>query len=626
MAASLLLLLAGARAATYYVSTGGDDAAAGTSPDAAWRRLDRVSVLAAGDSVLLRRGDTWVDEQLRLALLAGDGTGAARLSAYGNASLARPAITMSISAGREARACVELLAPTNATVSELRLTGCARGVRVLVPPPPAAPLAALTIESCFFSDIRSPMGSYNPSLPDWAVAIDIAAVGGGGAVNGLTVRHNVGVRMDSFYHASAFVTGLALDANTVAQCQGNCVFLGSGTGMTLSNSVFLRDNPTTFFMYGTTDVILGTISGDNAIVDCDFHGRGEFEGGPDGCAVDFETAASGFRVSGNTFYKSWGAGVMIFGHDSTSQGFAIEGNTFVAPGCVQPRGDRGGVALMCPNGNLPSGSVANNTFVTCAGVPALFENPNVPGCGDNVTKARNTIVPVASGDAVEEGVAVVVPQLSFSPPPPTSARASVSVPLLASTTTPNATLRFTLDGSRPTETSAVLPARGILLAWPGPNLAVNVRGFKAGLLPSVTNGAVVERALYKSRVPPQTQPLLSSLDAQKEASRVHGWVCDHARGATPSQVEVYVDFGSAPVLTATANDSRPDLVTAKVCGDPDHGFDVALPAAVVSALGRGKHVLDVWVAAADSSDALGRPRQRLDGSPTCVCDGAACPC
>jgi hypothetical protein len=32
-----------------------------------------------------------------------------------------------------------------------------------------------------------------------------------------------------------------------------------GSDIHLENSVFLRDNPTRYFMYGTTDVIIGSI-------------------------------------------------------------------------------------------------------------------------------------------------------------------------------------------------------------------------------------------------------------------------------------------------------------------------------------------------------------------------------
>lgn len=251
--------------------------------------------------------------------------------------------------------------------------------------------------------------------------------------------------------------------------------------MHMRNSVFLRDTPPDLFMYGTTDVIVGTVTGDNSIEDTDFNQRGEFEGGPDGCAVDFETSATGFTVSGCTFFRSFGGGIMIFGHATTSHGLVFADNRFVFAGCIQIRNDRAGIAVMCPGGNRPDGAIVNNTFVTCPGVPAIFVNPAVKGCGSNMTISGNSN---STADAV-----VAQPQISFSPPSPTSTAATVLVPVLAATETPNATLRYTLDGSRPTPTSPVLPAAGIVLAWPGPNLVVNVRGFCPGMAPSITNGA-----------------------------------------------------------------------------------------------------------------------------------------
>jgi len=78
----------------------------------------------------------------------------------------------------------------------------------------------------------------------------------------------------------------------------------------------------------------GTVSGNNSIVNNDFNTRGDYEAGPDGCAVDFETSASGFLLSGNTFFRSWGAGVMVFGHSTTSHGLLFTENAFIYAGCV----------------------------------------------------------------------------------------------------------------------------------------------------------------------------------------------------------------------------------------------------------------------------------------------------
>ena len=54
---------------------------------------------------------------------------------------------------------------------------------------------------------------------------------------------------------------------------------------------------------------MGSLSGDNRMVNNDFNARGEYTGGPDGCAFDFETAATGFLIANNTFYRSSGARV-----------------------------------------------------------------------------------------------------------------------------------------------------------------------------------------------------------------------------------------------------------------------------------------------------------------------------
>jgi hypothetical protein len=70
-------------------------------------------------------------------------------------------------------------------------------------------------------------------------------------------------------------------------------------------SVFLRDMSTRLFMYGTTDIIVGGLKGTgNKVINTDFNARGEYQGGPDGCAFDFETGATGFEITGNYFYRS----------------------------------------------------------------------------------------------------------------------------------------------------------------------------------------------------------------------------------------------------------------------------------------------------------------------------------
>ena len=101
---------------------------------------------------------------------------------------------------------------------------------------------------------------------------------------------------------------------------------------------------------------------------------------------------------------------MVFGHDTTSHDLNISANNFIYAGCVQPRGDRAGIAFICPNGNKPNGTVADNNFATCSGVPAMSDQ--VPNCSSQMVKTNNRI----DGGVVfaEE------PQISFSPPDPES--------------------------------------------------------------------------------------------------------------------------------------------------------------------------------------------------------------
>ena len=86
------------------------------------------------------------------------------------------------------------------------------------------------------------------------------------------------------------------------------------------------------------------------------------------------------------------------------------------------------------------------------------------------------------------------PRISIcpQPQPATSLKITVDWGPAGFPTPPGAELRFTTDGSRPNAQSPRLPPDGILLHWPGPSVAFNVKGFLPGLRPSITNGAVLE--------------------------------------------------------------------------------------------------------------------------------------
>jgi len=589
-------------AATYYISSLKDasDKNSGKSPSSPWRHLKMATSIprqkGQGLSIFLERGSVWKDEQLQVQFLLNG-----KLGSYGNTTLPRPAIWASRSAGAASPTCVELLDPTNVSVSDLHLAGCFNGISMEFTKGPDR--SNITIEYCSFADIKTSYGAIQPSNPDWGTAIKL---GFGGRVFNVTIRNNMGIRINKFLNAGSNIDGLLLESNTVVRCGGNCVSMSS-SNMHMRRSVFLRDTPEQLFLYGTTDIIIGTVNGDNSIEDTDFNTRGEYEAAPDGCAVDFETSATGFTLRGNTFYRSWGAGIMVFGHGKTSQGLSFVDNTFLYDGCIQPRNDQASIALMCPGGNHPSGKISNNSFLTCSGVSAIFINPKVKGCGDNVTMEGNRIN--GTLQAVEQ------PQLSYSPPSPESTNPAPVIPVRAFCKTPHAELRYTLDGSRPNRNSPIFPDK-ILLQWPGPNLAVNIRGFHPDMLPSITNGVIVERRRYLPRPQITSDSMRSSFDGiLLNGTRLvaKGWVVDPQANGGYTSINVSVTINYGQTITDLANIPRPDLVKAKIAPNPEHGFETYLSSDLPH--DQWPIVVNVFAAYVNAPE----DSVSLQGSPKCIC-------
>eukprot|EP01013_Petalomonas_cantuscygni_P042039 TRINITY_DN754_c0_g1_i1.p2 TRINITY_DN754_c0_g1~~TRINITY_DN754_c0_g1_i1.p2 ORF type:complete len:678 (-),score=118.23 TRINITY_DN754_c0_g1_i1:2684-4717(-) len=614
--------VAQSHAVSYYVSPSGDDFSSGTSPDAAWRSLKHASSvrLSGSDSLLLERGGEWLDDTLALAFPEG------LVSTYGNDSLPRPAIVYSRSAlATDPVPCLKLYRPHGVSVEGVRFVGCGYGVSMTSP-------TNVVLSNLFFADIIAPFRTNSPAMPVWGTAVQLLDKG-----TNVTIQHCVATRVDSFLSSGLNVSDVKVVATTVAQCGGNCMAL-NGDRPSLQRSVFLRDTPREMFLYGTTDVIVG-FSTNGSITQTDFYRRGEYESAPDGCAIDFETTAHGFQIADCGFYRSFGGGIMIFGHQETSTGVVIQNNVFDHAGCEQVAGDHGGIAVMCPDFHRPSGTVTGNTFVTCPGVGAISSPSIVPHCTSNLHIHANTII---NGTSRADDVTGIVhtPHLRLAQVKPTSRAPTAVMPVLFTTTTPNATITYTVDGSRPEADSLTarpllldviraalarvsrddetvrlrvpvhraaeaaaadedvdipchvlrdaVPADGsevtvaaCALSWPAPDLAVNARAFKPGWAPSATNGAVYERHAYAPRSVPPQRDLIGFIDGvgvSGAGAVVSGWALDRTlprRGWLPVNVTVEVDF--VPVVTVVANISRPDIVP--IAPNPNHGFRAVVPLA-----------------------------------------------
>ena len=312
----IVFFAAYARSETYYVSPEGSDTNDGKSENKPWLTLSSLetqqafaSVVSESVTILIRRNATYVNDPLRLNV--ENIHGSVFLGAYGDPSLPRPLLIQGRGLNVLKMACVTVsgISSFGVEVDNLYLSGCAQGL--VLQASAAAVAKNVRVSNSIFSDIRTPLLRYTPPNPAWANAIKVAS----GNFQNLTIVNNVASRIDVFFSSTAYINTMHLNGNTVQQCNGNCYSFGQGIGLTMENSVLLRDMSTRLFMYGTTDVIIGGLRGDNQLINNDFNQRGEYQGGPDGCAFDFETSADGFLVSGNIFSRSWGAGIMIFGHD-----------------------------------------------------------------------------------------------------------------------------------------------------------------------------------------------------------------------------------------------------------------------------------------------------------------------
>lgn len=102
-----------------------------------------------------------------------------------------------------------------------------------------------------------------------------------------------------------------------------------------------------------------------SVVGNEIANRGEFPGGPDGCAIDFEDSSDGVSVIGNYISHSWGAGIMIFAGTGTGNtNLFLKNNILIDDGCKQRSADHGEIAFMRGGQN---GTLDSNLFATCAG-------------------------------------------------------------------------------------------------------------------------------------------------------------------------------------------------------------------------------------------------------------------
>jgi hypothetical protein len=537
------LPVASRSAGTVFVSstTGSDNNSGASATEALASVAKAVAGLRPGDAVLLRRGDSWTVEQT-LVVGGGDSNvswaAGVTIGAFGVAA-ERPLLTGTSATaaivGSELLRCVDVQALRISGISFARTENALN----LVYTQPGERYANVTIQDCHFRDIAWANFSHRATGYEG----DISQVYGGGnavrlvnsgresclppahpcsppTLSGLTITNNLFERVDMAFTSRVARVGLAegvrmgvstvgtlIEGNLFTACSFNVVMIDAAVGFTLQNNVFLRNTPIglewgsrpvdlgrpRLFGYGTTDLIIGFADASTTVRDNDFVLRGEYTGGPDGCAIDLETACHNLSIGpGNTFFHNVGASVNVFGHGgNTSQNFTLAGNVIIQNGCEQGKppyfagspgdgaasSDVGAVSFDLAGG---SGQIGNNTIVRCAdeSVP-LWGGPPSHQAGWSLT--LNKVLPATSESSTIVAQPVVLHDTRLNEWPN----------LIASTTTVGATLHYTLDGSRPTQASPLWPPTPSTAAEKAlQTTPILVRAFKPGMLPSASEGVV----------------------------------------------------------------------------------------------------------------------------------------
>jgi hypothetical protein len=460
---------------TFYLSSSiGDDKANGTSPTSPWQSLTRASLAvsngqAPNATLLLLSGDTFL---LETAAFFHNVTNGFTISSYSlSASERRPVLLRPSTSAAGPTLTID--ESTDVTIRGLEIRGgevgiaftfCAGGQGL------SEYEGNLEVSDCYFEGIRGL--DYNASSGNWwGASVALAAGRWPVLVRNVRVIDNLVNGSDTFFKnevpwpqwTRVELSGLNISRNALTHNGYNILFLDSVSHVTVESNVFLDNTPLQLFVAGTTDIIFGTLNSSVLVIGNEMSRRGEFQpGGPDGCAVDFETNATGLQFVDNYVSRAFGAGVMVFGHeDGSNTELVMTGNRFLFNGCNQTRGDHGGIAFMHKGS---SGSLTGNIMITCPGVPLLYDQLD-PGLPDWIL--NNTV------DG-EGGVT-----LSVTSPPIVVGTPQQGGGLIISAThpQPNSVILRYSNGSRPNPTSPVFPSEGIVLQPDWRALAVFVKAF-----------------------------------------------------------------------------------------------------------------------------------------------------
>lgn len=361
---------------TYYVSSStGNDENDGLSEATAWKSLDKISelTLGAGDEVLLKRGDRWVGELLRLYSPAGTQEAPAQLGAYGEGE--KPKIAKyedSVPKHDFKEPLIRIENAEHFVVDGLDIGFC--GVGMDLHYEKVTNREDVHVQNCHFHDIYGFFQGDTLEYPH-AVGIVVTAYV---PIPGCTDPVIRGLYIDgcTSYDAGALYTYGArwgsIGDNVADLIVTNCVMRNNGeygiavcnmTGGYMDNCKII-DCGSRYAPMGSMGVMIK--ANGFTIMNCEIAYQQRLEDNPDGGGIDFEHMGYDIDIINCYIHDNSGVGIMLYssGSDASHQNKRVRiiGNVFennnrnvYKPG--------GAEILALPLYSLVDGSIYNNRYM-----------------------------------------------------------------------------------------------------------------------------------------------------------------------------------------------------------------------------------------------------------------------
>ena len=386
----------------YYVSSStGDDGNDGTSEDTAWKSLAKISevTLAAGDAVLLKKGDTWIGEQLVLNNPTGTKEAPAMLGAYGEGE--KPKVWMYETEVPKYSAD-PLIKPVNAenfVIDGLDIGFCGVGIDLYYHM--TTNKENVRIQNCHFHDIygfhQNDFGTITkyPHATGIVVTSNVPIPGcADPVIKGLYIDNCTTYDAGALYTYGSRIgsDGRNVKGLYVTNCtmENNGIYGIAPCGMDdgYMDNCKIIDCGSRYSPMGSMGVM---ISGSNfTIMNSEICFQQRLEDNPDGGGIDFEHFGYDIDVINCYIHDNSGVGVMMYssGQDASHQNKRVRfiGNVFENnnQNVFKPGGAE---IISLPLYSLVDGSIYNNRYMESENLFAMSMDASVTIAG-NVSYPR----------------------------------------------------------------------------------------------------------------------------------------------------------------------------------------------------------------------------------------------